>query len=121
MSTIQAQGIAALKTYTADEGRDEGDTSLSASNSLREAEQERKVAVDTVVTLKLARSLDTLPGRGDLDEHTLLLDANGLVEGDELLGLLLGGLLVEGEASVNLSGHTARDDLQDLLAELDQL
>lgn len=51
--------------------------------------------MDAVITLKLASSLDTLPGRGDLDENTLLLDANRLVKGNELLCLCLGGLLVE--------------------------
>lgn len=35
-------------------------------------------------------------------------------------GLVDGLLRVEGEAGVNLSGHLAGDDLEDLLAELDQ-
>ena len=77
--------------------------------------------MDTLVALKLARSLDTLPSRGDLDEHTLLLDANGLVESDELLGLGLGSLLVEGKAGINLSRDTSGDDLEDLLSELNEL
>jgi hypothetical protein len=57
----------------------------------------------------------------DLDKNALLLDAEGLVEGDELLRLLLGSLLVEGETGIDLGGHTARDDVKDLLAELDKL
>ena len=58
--------------------------------------------MDAVVTLELARSLDTLPSRSDLDEDALLLDADGLVEGNELLGLGLGRLLVERETGVDL-------------------
>ena len=108
-------------TYTADEGRDEGDTSLGARNSLREAEEEGEVAVDAVVALELARSLDALPGRGDLDQDTLTLDTDRLVEGNEVLGLRLGCCLVEGQLGVDLSGDTAGDDRENLLAELDEL
>ena len=56
-----------------------------------------------------------------LFRSALLLDANGLVEGNELLRLRLGRLLVVGETGVDLSRDTAGDDLQDLLAELDEL
>ena len=84
-----------MDTYTADEGRDEGNTSLRTRNGLREAEEEGEVTVDAVVALELAGGLDTLPGRGDLDEDALLLDTDGLVERDEFLRLLLGRLLVE--------------------------
>ena len=77
--------------------------------------------MDAVVTLELARSLDTLPSRSDLDEDALLLDADGLVERDELLGLGLGRRLVVREARIDLSRDPAGDDLQNLLAELDEL
>ena len=66
-------------------------------------------------------SLNTLPRRRNLDEDTLLGDANRLVKGNELLGLGLGGLLVEGETGIDLSRDTTRDDLENLLAELDEL
>ena len=108
-------------TYTADEGRDESDARLCAGNSLREAEEKGEVAVDAVVTLELARSLDTLPSRSDLDEDALLLDADGLVERDELLGLGLGRRLVVREARIDLGGDTAGNDLQDLLVKLNEL
>lgn len=45
------------------------------------------------------------------DKETYLDDAEGLVDG---------GLGVEGEAGVNLGGNLAGDDLEDLLAELDE-
>ena len=108
-------------TYTADEGRDEGNTSLRTRNGLREAEEEGEVTVDAVVALELAGGLDTLPGRGDLDEDALLLDPDRLVERNELLGLGLRRLLVVGEAGVDLGRDTAGDDLEDLLAEFDEL
>lgn len=43
--------------------------------------------MNTVITLKLSRSLDTFPGRSELDEDALLLDANGLIKSNKLLGL----------------------------------
>ncbi len=92
-----------LDTYAANEGRDESDTRLGSSNSLSEAEEKGEVGVDAVIALELARGLNTLPSRRDLDKDALLLHANRLVESDELLGLLLGTLLVEGETSVDLS------------------
>lgn len=121
MFSIPPHNLRVKVTHTADEGRDERDARLGTRNGLAEAEQEREVAVDAVVALELARSLDTLPGRRDLDEDALLLDAERLVEGNELLRLRLGRLLVEGQTSVDLGGDTAGDDLQDLLAELDKL
>ena len=65
-------------------------------------------------------SLDALPGGGDLDEDALLGDADLLVELDDVQGLVDRGLGVEGEAGVDLGGDLAGDDLQDLLAELDE-
>ena len=43
--------------------------------------------MDAVVALELARGLDAVPGGGDLDEHALARDAEGLVERDEFFGL----------------------------------
>jgi len=56
---------------------------------LSEAKEEGEIAVDTVVAFKLAGSLDTLPCGCDLDEDTVLLDANRLVKSNELLGLTI--------------------------------
>lgn len=77
--------------------------------------------MDPVVALKLASSLDTFPGGGNLDENALLLDSDRLVERNELLGLRLSGLLVEGQTGVDLGGDTAGDDCENLLAEFDEL
>ncbi len=73
-------------THSANEWRDQGDTSLGTGDGLAEAEQESEVAVDTL-SLELAGCLDTLPSGSDLDQDTLLLDTDGLVKSDELLGL----------------------------------
>ncbi len=70
--------------------------------------------------LELGGGLDTLPSRGDLDEDTVLLDADRLVEVNELVGLLDGSGLVERVLGVDLGRDTAGDDLEDLLAELDE-
>ncbi len=82
-------------TYASNERRDQGDTSLGTGNSLAETKQKRKVTVDAVITLKLPCCLDTFPCGGDLDEDTILGNANRLVESNELLGLRLCTLLVE--------------------------
>ena len=108
-------------TYAAHERRDERDACLGARNSLTEAKEQGQVAVNPVVTLELARSLDTLPCRRDLDQDALLLDTDRLVERDELLSLSLGAFLVEREAGINLSGDAAGDDGEDLLAEFYEL
>ena len=110
-----------IDTHAADEGRNQGDAGLGAGNGLGKAEEEGEVAVNAVVALELARRLDALPGRRDLDEDALLLDTDGVVQRDELLGLLLCRLLVKGETGVNLGRDTTRDNLQDLLAEFDEL
>lgn len=77
--------------------------------------------MDVVLLLEFTGGLDALPCRSDLDEDTLFLDADGVVEGDELLGLGLGALLVEGKTRIDLGGDTARDESEDFLAELDEL
>ena len=80
---------------TPDEGRDEGDTGLSTSNSLAETEQESEVAVDLFVAFEFTSSLDTLPAGSDLDEDAFLGDANGLVKLDQVPGLCRGTFHVE--------------------------
>ena len=77
--------------------------------------------MDALIMFKLARSLNTFPRRGDLDQRPLFLDANRLVEYNEFSSFLLGGLLVEGETSIDLGGDTARDDRENSLAKLDEL
>lgn len=96
-------------------------TYLCACNGLTETEEESQVAVNALVALKLAGSLDTLPGRRDLDEHTVLGDALGRVELNELLGLGLGGLFVKGQAGIDLGGDTAGHDLENLGSKRDEL
>lgn len=138
---------------TADEGRDQSNLGLGASNSLygltnckimvsknasypsrqvsikwnpeersylAEREEKGEVAVDTLNSLEVLGSLDTLPSGGDLDENALLGDAGILVKTDDLLGLGDGGLLVEGETGIDLGRDTAGDDLQDLDTKVDE-
>jgi hypothetical protein len=107
-------------TDSTDEGRDQGDAGLGTGDGLTESEQEGQVAVNVVVPLQLSGGLDTLPGRGDLDQDPLPVDTLGLVESDELLGLVDGGLLVKRESGVDLGGDSAGNDLEDLLTELDE-
>jgi hypothetical protein len=123
---------------TADEGGDEESTGLSSGNGLDKGEHEGQVAVDSVLRLQDVGGLDTLPGGGDLDQNTVLGDALLLVELrksamsrrlfirsgsaylDDVKGLVDGSLGVEGETSIDLGGDLAGNDLEDLLAELDE-
>jgi hypothetical protein len=119
------------------EGGDEESVRLSSGNSLDKREHESQVAVDAMVPLEDLGSLDTLPCRGDLDKNALLANALLLVQlgnvsfvGLELQfsythvndaqGLVNGGLGVEREAGIDLGGDLAGNNVQDLLAELDE-
>lgn len=77
--------------------------------------------MNTIIALELASSLDTFPGRRDLDKHALFLDSNGFVECNEVLGLGLGALLVKGETSVNFGRDTAGNDRKDFFPEFYKL
>lgn len=98
-------GLVVVEDAT-DEGGDEGHTGLRACNGLFKAEEQREVAVDRILCLKLAGSLDTLPGRGNLDEDAVLVDTELLVESDEVLGLR-----EEGVCSVYVSTRAERRTL----------
>jgi len=108
-------------THSTDERRNQRHASLRARNGLGEAKEEGEVAVNAVVALELARSLDTFPGRCNLDEHTFFLDSEGLVKRDKLLGLGLGSLLVKRETGVDFRGDAAGNDGEDLFAKFDEL
>ncbi|RUS24477.1 hypothetical protein BC938DRAFT_473523 [Jimgerdemannia flammicorona] len=123
---VLAGGLLVPVKDTADEGRDQGDTSLSASDGLKSArkmpeterEQQRQVAVNVVLGLKNVRSLDTLPGRGDLDQDAVLVNAGLLVELDDTECLGNGALGIEGEAGINLGRDATGNDLEDLNTEV---
>jgi hypothetical protein len=59
----------------AHEGGDQEGTGLGGGNGLDQGEEKGQVAVDAVLGLQDVGGLDTLPGRGDLDEDTVLGDA----------------------------------------------
>ena len=103
----------------ADEGGDQGDAGLGAGDRLGEAEEQRQVAVDALFLEPLGGP-DSLPGRGDLDQDPLAVDAVGLVEADQPARLLDRRLGVEREPGVDLGRDAAGDDLEDLLAEGDE-
>jgi hypothetical protein len=108
-------------THPANEWRDQSHASLRTCDGLGKAKEEGEIAVNALVALELARSLDAFPGRCDLDEHTFSLDSEGLVERNELFGLGLGCLLVKGETGIDFGGDTAGNDSKDLFTEFDEL
>ena len=70
--------------------------------------------------LELLGGADAFPGAGDLDQDPLAVDAGLLVQADQPAGLGDGRLGVEAEAGVDLGRDAARDDLEDLAAEVDE-
>lgn len=64
----------------ADEGGDEEGVGLGGGDGLGKGEHEGQVAVDAVLLLEDLGGLDTLPGRGNLDQNALLGDTDGLVK-----------------------------------------
>jgi hypothetical protein len=99
-----------MMTHSTDERGNQSHSSFCTGNSLAEAEEKGEVAVNALVSLKFAGSLDAFPGRCDFDEHTFFLDADRFVKRNKVLGLGLGALLVKGETGVNLGGDTAGND-----------
>jgi hypothetical protein len=77
--------------------------------------------VNAIVALELASSLDTFPGRGDLDKDAFFLDSNGFVERNEVSGLGLCGLLIKGETSVDFGRNTARNNRKNFPPEFYEL
>ena len=70
-----------------------------------------------MLRLELARRLDTLPRRRDLDQHALARDTDGFVQLNQLDGLVDRRARIERQASIDLRRHAARDDLEDLFSE----
>ena len=62
--------------YSPYERRDQECASLGSGDGLRKGEHEGQVAIDAVLSLQLMGGFDALPGRCQLDENPLLLDAN---------------------------------------------
>lgn len=57
------------------ERRDKSHASLGTSNSLTETEKKSQVAVNLVVAFENAGSLDTFPGRSNLDQDAVLVNS----------------------------------------------
>src|SRR5271165_5019294 len=78
----------------ADEGRDERDLGMGAGNRLRKAEEQRQVAVNSLLLQPLGGT-DSFPGRGDLDQDPLPANSVGLIKVDQVMGLADRGLGIE--------------------------
>ena len=66
-------------THTSNKWRNEGHARLGTSDSLRETEQERQVAVNLFLLLEFASGLNTFPRRSDLDQDAFFGDPDGFV------------------------------------------
>lgn len=72
-------GLVPIKDAT-DERRDEESTGLGGGNGLRKGEHECQVAVDAVLGLQNVGGLDSLVGRGNLDQNAGLVNSLCLVQ-----------------------------------------
>ena len=86
---------------------------------MRQREEQRHVAIDAFF-LQNFGGADAFPGRSDLYEDALASDAVLLVKGNKAAGLGDETLGIEGEAGVGLGRDASGNNLQNLLAELDQ-
>jgi len=81
-------------------------------------EEQGQVTVDAFALENLG-GLDALPGGRDLDQDALTADACRVIQCDDAVRLLDGGIGVVGEPRVHLSGNAPGNDGQDLFAEGD--
>lgn len=88
---------------------------IRTGSCLFKAEEQRKVAVDTL-PFQHACCADALPGRGNLDEDARSLDADLFVEVDQQAGFLNGGAGIKAEPGIDLCGYPAINDGEDLTA-----
>lgn len=130
-------GLVPIEDAT-DKGRDEESTSFGSGDSLRQREQKCKIAVNAVVFLQNLGSLYSLPGWGQLDQNSILADANFFIElrkfiqhfggilarsltyFDDVKGLVDGCLSVKRKSSIDLSGDSPGDNLQYLVSKFDK-
>jgi hypothetical protein len=98
-------------------GREEERLRVSGRDRLGDRESERHIAIDAL-GLQTRGCLQAFPGRRELDEDVLLVDAPLLVESDKRLRFGDHGLGVERKIRVDLGRHAARNDLRQFGAEV---
>ena len=103
----------------AHKGRDQLHLGLAASHCLGKREQQREVGVDALA-LQLCSGLNAFPGGGDLDEHTVDVDAFGLVQLNDALSARDGGAGVKAQAGIHFGGNATRHMLEDFAAKTHQ-
>jgi hypothetical protein len=103
----------------AHERRDQRDAGVGAGDRLREAEQQREVAVDAVALEPLGRA-DAFPGGCDLDQHPVARDPRRLVQLDDAPAAGDGRVGIERRPRVDLGRYPARHDREDLGTEAHQ-
>ena len=75
-------------THSTNKGRDQGNTSLSTSNSLTKPKKKSKVTMNVFIPLQFTSGLNTLPRRCNLDQNAVFGDTKGFIESNQLFRLL---------------------------------
>ena len=95
------------------------DLGLATGHGLAKREQQRQIATDAF-TLEFGRGLNALPGRSDLDQHTLAGTALRLIQRHDATRPRHGGGGVKAQSRIHLGRHTAGNGFQNLTAETHQ-
>ena len=104
---------------TAHEGRNQLHARIAAGHGLAEGKQQGQVGADAL-GFQLLRRLDAFPGRGNLDQHTVVADALLVVQRHDAFGSRHGRSGVKGQTRIHLGGHAARHQLENRAAKLHQ-
>ncbi|AEK61271.1 conserved hypothetical protein [Collimonas fungivorans Ter331] len=116
---VLAAGFLVPVIDAADKRRNQLHFGFGAGNRLRQGKQQGQVAMDASLLQHFGGPY-AFPGRGDLDQHALAVDAGSFIQLDQGVSFVDAALGIEGQARIGFGGNPARDDFQDFLAEGDQ-
>ena len=119
VALVLSTGVALLVPVedASHEGGNQLDARIGRGNCLGEPEEQGHVAVDLFLLQRLG-GLKALPGARDFDQHAIATYAGVLLHLYYALRAVDGALLVEAESGVDFRGNLARNELEDLAAEV---
>ena len=92
---------------------------LPTRHGLAKREQQRQIGVNATL-FQLFGGLNSFPGRGDLDQHTVNMNAFGLIKLNETLAPRQGGISVKTQARVHFGRHPSWHRLKNFATKTHQ-
>ena len=92
---------------------------MGAGRRLTEGKQQGQIGMNAAL-LQLAGSLNTLPGRRNLDQHAVYMHPLPLVQLNQAFGTGNSGHGVETQSRIHFSGHTPWNKAQNFTAKTHQ-